>query len=246
MQFAWKDQNVVLFISTVSNDRETVKRLRRRPAKTATNARTSRAMFGEMTTKELDIPAFINMYNHYMNGVDNTDQLRSYYNTQRVHLKSWKSLWHFLLDTTIVNIYKIAHCLSKEPYKGSHRAFRVQLASQLFEDSERLTGAAVRPPRLSLSSRVHPAAARDHGRLERMGNKAKACVVYSYVGRKVEKPAEIRKPLMELSVNTVKTSRLDIRKRPQQTPRGLFGCKLCGIAICNHIRCWKEHLEAIP
>ena len=61
MEFAWKDQNVVLFMSTVSNGQKTVKRLRRRPAKTATNARTSRAVFGEMTTKELDIPEFINM-----------------------------------------------------------------------------------------------------------------------------------------------------------------------------------------
>ena len=60
-------------MSTVSNDRKIVKRLRRRSAKTATNARTSRAMFGEMTTKELDIPEFINMYNYYMNKVDSTD-----------------------------------------------------------------------------------------------------------------------------------------------------------------------------
>ena len=81
MQYAWKDQNVVLFMSTVSNNQETVKRLRRRPAKSATNARTSRAVFGEMTTKELDIPKFIDMYNHYMNGVDNADQLRCYYFT---------------------------------------------------------------------------------------------------------------------------------------------------------------------
>ena len=80
MEFAWKDQNVVLFMSTVSNNRKTVKRLRRRPAKTATNARISRAMFREMTIKELDIPEFINIYNHYMNGVDSADQLRCYYN----------------------------------------------------------------------------------------------------------------------------------------------------------------------
>ena len=72
---------MVLFMSTVSNSRDKVKRLRRRPAKSATNTRTSRAVFGDMTIKELDIPAFIDMYNHYMNGVDNADQLRLYYNT---------------------------------------------------------------------------------------------------------------------------------------------------------------------
>ena len=92
VQFAWKDQNVVLFMSTVSDPRDTITRLRRRPGKTATNARTSRAVFGEMSIKALDIPAFIDMYNHYMNGVDNTDQLRCYYSTQRVHFKNWKPL----------------------------------------------------------------------------------------------------------------------------------------------------------
>ena len=60
-------------MSTVSNNRKTVKRLRRRSAKTVTNARTSRAMFGEITTKELNIPKFINIYNHYMNGVDSAN-----------------------------------------------------------------------------------------------------------------------------------------------------------------------------
>ena len=88
LEFGWKDQNVVLFMITVSNGRKTINRLRRRPAKTATNARTSRAMFEEQARKELSIPEFIDMYNHYMNGVDNADQLRCYYITQRVHYKS--------------------------------------------------------------------------------------------------------------------------------------------------------------
>ena len=76
LEFAWKDQNVVLFMSTVSNGRDTVTRLRRRPTKTATNARTSRAPFQGNDVKGLDIPEFIDMYNHFMNGVDVADQLR--------------------------------------------------------------------------------------------------------------------------------------------------------------------------
>ena len=249
MQFAWKDQNVVLFMSTVSNGQEMVRHLRRRPAKTATNARTSRAMFGESATKELTIPAFINMYNHYMNGVDNADQLRSYYTTQRVHLKSWKALWHFLLDTTVVNSYKIHHCipehLNRPRNHYSQRWFRTRLAIQLFERSERLSGRST-STKASLSTRVHPAAARDHGGLERLGNKAKRCVVCLNAGRKVEKMAKARKPLAELSINAVTALDAGIKKRPQQEPRGVYGCRLCGIAICNHIKCWKEHLEAIP
>ena len=180
------------------------------------------------------------------NGVDNADQLRSYYTTQRVHYTSWKPLWHFLLNTTIVNSYKI-HCCTLSAYHYSQREFRVKLATQLFAHSERLTGMPFRrSTKASLSSQVHPAAAHDHGRLESMGDKARLCVVCLHAGRKVKKVAKVRKPLMELSINTVKTSRVDKRIRPRQTPRGLFGCRLCGIAICNHIACWKEHLEAIP
>ena len=165
------------------------------------------------------------MYNHYMNGVDNADQLRCYYSTQRVHYKSWKPLWHFLLDTTIVNSYKIHRYTPEQHHYYSQREFRTKLTAQLFEHSERLTGLPD-SVKLSLSARVHPTAARDHGRLERMGGKAKQCVVCLHAGRKVEKLAKIRKPLSELSVFTVRIPQQGKRKQPQQVPRGLFGCKL--------------------
>ena len=253
LELAWKDQNVVLFMTTVSNGQKKVKRLRRRPAKTATNARTSRAMFGEEARKELAIPEFIDMYNHYMNGVDNADQLRCYYSTQRVHFKSWKPLWHFLLDTTITNSYKIAYYKPERVERvqktfretHGHREFRIQLATQLFEHSERISGIPS-TPKVSLSSRVHPAAWRDHGHVNRMGTKAKYCVPCSYAGRVIPTPGKIRKPLLEMSVNSVRPRDLDKRKRRQRPPRGIHGCKLCNIHICNHMTCWNEHLAAIP
>ena len=45
---------------------------------------------------------------------------------------------------------------------------------------------------------------------------------------------------------TIRAPNHGLKKRPQQDPRSVYGCSLCGIAICNHIKCWKEHLEAIP
>ena len=236
-------------MTTVSNSRKKIKRLRRRPAKTATNTRTSRAIFGQdEARKELLIPEFIDQYNHYINSVDNADQLRSYYSTQRVHFKSWKPLWHFLLDTTVTNSYKIAYYKPgrvqrvqktfQETY--GHREFRIQLATELFEHSERPRG---KPSTIkhSLSTRVHPAAAIDHSRIERMGEKPQACVPCLCAGRKVA-PARPRKPLLELSNNSVMAK----GKRRERVSRSLFGCKLCGIYICNHYGCWKEHLMAIP
>ena len=79
---------MVLFITTVHTGKEYVERLRRRPGKTATNARTSREIFGEASTKKLSIPLFIDMYNYCMNGVDIADQLRALYTTQRRHNKN--------------------------------------------------------------------------------------------------------------------------------------------------------------
>ena len=98
----------------------------------------------------------------------------------------------------------------------------------------------------SLLSRVYSTAARDYNRLKRIEDKIKACLVCLIAGRKVEKLTKVRKPLLKLFINTMKTSRIDKRIRPRQTPRGIFGCKLYGIHICNHIACWNEHLKAIP
>ena len=75
----------MLFIITVDDGQITVTRPRRRPTKTATNARTSRAVFGDDAVKKLAIPQFIDIYNHFK-GVVN--QLRPYYNTQRIYVKN--------------------------------------------------------------------------------------------------------------------------------------------------------------
>ena len=184
-----------------------------------------------------------------MNGVDNADQLRYYYSTQRVHYKNWKPLWHFLLNIIIVNYYKIHHYIPKRWNKSwiqySQREFRARLVNQLFEHSERLSG---KPSliRASLSSRVHPAVDRDHGGLERMDRKSKNCVICLAVGRKVSKSRSIRKPLSNLSANTVRPRDSYQRKRRERVPRTIFGCRLCNIYIYNHIVCWKEHIAAIP
>jgi hypothetical protein len=47
-----------------------IDRLRKRPKKTASNARITREPFGENPIKVLLIPTFIDDYNHYMGGID--------------------------------------------------------------------------------------------------------------------------------------------------------------------------------
>jgi hypothetical protein len=52
-------------------------RMRKRPKKTASNARITREPFGDNSTKILPIPTFIDDYNHYIGGIDQSHQLRA-------------------------------------------------------------------------------------------------------------------------------------------------------------------------
>ena len=56
---------------------------RKRPAKTSTNGRIVRDVFGDLPIKELKIPCFINDYNQNMGGIDLANQFREAYETHR-------------------------------------------------------------------------------------------------------------------------------------------------------------------
>ena len=252
LEFAWKDQNVVLFMSTVHDGKILVKRQRRRPGKTSTNAASSRAVFGVKAVKDLFIPEFIDNYNHFMGGVDQADQLRSYYLTQRTHLKTWKPLWHFLLDTAIINAYKIAHKDPRRPFgepwnHDTHKRFRSKLISQLFAKSERLYEFGTHRQALHqpLHQLVHRAHAVDHKELVRLPGKPKNCFVCVAKKRFISSSRAKRKPLQELSPNTLKLYANREKRRPDQYAKGQFGCELCNKHICRKGDCWIEHIEAI-
>ena len=66
-----------------------------------------RGIFGNQSRKMLPIPEFIDDYNYHMGGVDIADQLRSYYCTQQRSCRNWYPLFYWLLDTTLVNAYRI-------------------------------------------------------------------------------------------------------------------------------------------
>ncbi|KAF2185569.1 hypothetical protein K469DRAFT_778578, partial [Zopfia rhizophila CBS 207.26] len=106
-QFAWRDNNIVLFASSIGNLAATVIRKRNRPSKTRTGAVKTRKVFRDAISKDLPIPELIDLYNHFMNAVDRFDQLKSYYTTLRSHRKTWRALFQLLFDITLVNCYKL-------------------------------------------------------------------------------------------------------------------------------------------
>jgi hypothetical protein len=62
-------------------------------------------VFGDSFVKELEIPRFIDDYNHYMGGVDIANQLRASYETHRPTFCTWWPLFLWIIDASIVNAY---------------------------------------------------------------------------------------------------------------------------------------------
>jgi hypothetical protein len=69
--------NKILGITTGHVSTEEITRNRKRPKKTSTNSTIIREVFDGKYRKLLEIPLFIDCYNHYMNSVDVTNQLRT-------------------------------------------------------------------------------------------------------------------------------------------------------------------------
>jgi hypothetical protein len=89
---AWQDDNTVTALSTVHTvhkETDWISRVRKRPAKTSTNAVVARKPSNGQPTAELKIPRLIDDYNHHMGGVNIANQLRAVCETHRKAWCSW-------------------------------------------------------------------------------------------------------------------------------------------------------------
>jgi Transposase IS4 len=118
-----------------------VLRKRKRLKKTALNARITRESFRENPTKILSIPTLIDDYNHYMGGLDQSNQLRAAFTT---HF-SWNQKEFFprafwAINIAVYNSYKLHLALngSKTLSTGKrdprqHREWVEDLVNLLFQ-----------------------------------------------------------------------------------------------------------------
>lgn len=229
LQAAWKDAQVVLFASTVARPEESIERERKRPSKTSTNAKCTRLVFGDLAVKVLAIPLFIDLYNHFMNGVDRFDQCVSYYSTQRVKRKTWKPIWFFLFDLVLSNSYRLSSFFSKPDTKsGGHQNFLQRLLEDLLQASAK--------PAQKHDSRPSMAGATlkstPHGSKPAGMGKKKTCAACAAAGRK--RNSKKRIILGELDPNV-----------PLRAPETRFGCEICQIPLCQSKLCWEEHLKQV-
>ena len=118
----WQDNNSVLLLSTIHESTSYTLSKRKKPKLTSTNAAKARLPFAPTEhTKLLAIPTIINDYNQHMGGVDIADQLRSNYCVQQKSLRNWLPLFYWLLDTAIINSYR----LHQQHYPTTtHKKFR--------------------------------------------------------------------------------------------------------------------------
>jgi hypothetical protein len=115
-------------------------RMRKRPKKTASNAKITREPFGDKPTKILAIPTFIDDYNHYMGGVDQSNQLRASFTTH--FFRNQKEFFpgaFWAIDIAVFNSYKLHLTLNgsktsstgkRDP--GQHREWVEDLVNLLF------------------------------------------------------------------------------------------------------------------
>ena len=209
------------------------------------NARTSRVSFDDLTIKKFSIFDFIDMYNHFMNDVDVIDQLRCYYDTQRIHLKIWKFLWHFLLNITMCNNYKIINIIESRSYAklrkhDFHWLFRMKLIQKLYARFVRIAKSIAisqnykRKKLIRLIRHVFSIKHEIRVRLSEQLHYCVSCSISSQIARKTN----VQKFLQNLSMNSILT-----KKRRQKFFKIDLDCELCVMFICKEISCWREHLK---
>jgi len=121
----WQDNAGVLVLTTIHDLNDGVVSNRKRPKK---GNPAVRQVFGTDVRKLLTIPLMINDFNNHMGGVDIADQLRSYYFTQLSGRRSWMPLFHWLLDTALINSY-ILYRMSNP--SAAHKQFRLDVSKAL-------------------------------------------------------------------------------------------------------------------
>jgi hypothetical protein len=81
IDFLWMNNGPVQLLSTIhatEDEQWFVRRNRCRPRETSTSAATVSRVFGNNPRMELHTPKAVDDYNHNMNGVEISDQYRSY------------------------------------------------------------------------------------------------------------------------------------------------------------------------
>ena len=130
----WVDNGVVNFMTTVHELHEEVKRSRKRPKKTSTNAAVIHKYFGDNHEMIVPIPKWIDDYNMNMGAVDISDQKRGYHAKHLKSRRNWLPLFFFYIQNSVVS----SHILfsMRRSAKVHPGDFRMSIVLQLLNRSK--------------------------------------------------------------------------------------------------------------
>lgn len=153
----WRDNRDVMFFST-NSDPQIEHDIERRTGKGAQKI-------------VIKCPEVVVQYTKNMGGVDRSDQYRSYYSFGRPSKKWWKYIYHFVINTAIVNAY-ILNKLSNRPEKTKHGStqleFRKALLQQLignFSSRKQIGRKRSLPCAITSPKTAHKLEKLEHGRV---------------------------------------------------------------------------------
>jgi hypothetical protein len=248
LQFAWRDAQVVLFMTTVHDGKDTVVRARKCPRNVPAYIKN---VWDGAPIKDLEVPVAIDEYNHHMNAVDLADQMRGSYDRETRQFRTWKPLFRFLLGTSLVNATKLwikGRPASKK--KNQSFEFRNEVALRL------LAGTKAAPKGLrgvqrdaSTTAPIAAISGSNTGQItcsgpSSMGWKdSQICTSCQSSGRRI-----LKRKFGDLS-----GSKLNSRQGSQSSQgsqgsqksrlkRTRYGCKTCMVAVCNDSICWQDHI----
>jgi hypothetical protein len=226
---AWKDNALVLFMSTVDDGSQVIEKLRKRPSETSSSAKTSRVPFNGQARALLDIPLFDDLYNHGMGYVDQGNHLKAANTCTRICCKGGHySLITWCLDTVLVNSYLLSFHSSvpvKEKWTDQEK-FRTAIIEECFALGRKTRLKRKRSSLIAASPALETPLDAHH--LQRM-EYSQECVVCKKEG--IPREVKQRRVLREVSANKRGSG---CRKSTR------FGCDICNTPLCKDSTCWAR------
>jgi hypothetical protein len=231
--FAWKDNALVLFMSTISPDDEYIERLRKRPSETSTSAKMSRVPFGDHSRKNLSTPKFDDQYNHSMGYVNQGSQLKQPNCCQKICRKGGQqSLVCWLLDTCLVNSYLLSFYFevpNKQKYT-SQTAFRESIIEACFTMAKQAKQPRTRGLSIDCKAQLDIQITNYSITKRQIPQECMVCKVDVGLGENKQ-----RVVLGEIQSNIYPISLAKLR--PKRTS---FGCNICNTPLCKIGSCFNR------
>jgi hypothetical protein len=237
-QIAWKDNALVLFLSTVYTGHETIIRTRKRPNSTQPYSRQIKQKFGQISVLQLSLPSIAADYNDRMNAVDIADHLRSIIRPRhRQRRGPARALtWDFLLLTALANsfILQLRGQPSWPPYRSQSRWLRA-LAHGIFNSYGQSGSSRKRymPGNILIPVEQHKRGYR--------GAKTRCSACQGLIiGPRSQSSQRPRKqgPLQQLDANSINSRARQQQQKRRKATQTRWGCLTCNVALCRYGKCW--------